>query len=233
MTGTKCIAILQSNYIPWKGYFDMMNRVDEFVLYDQVQYTKNDWRNRNKIKSPQGPVWLTIPVSTKGSFGQSILETQVTSRRWREKHWKSICQNYARAAYFAEYKPVFEPLYLADDETYLSNINRRFIDAVRAILGIETRLTQSTDYELIDGPTERLVHLCQQAGATEYLTGLAAKDYLDESLFTNAGIKLTWMDYSGYPEYDQLFPPFEHAVSVLDLIFNEGPNAPRYMKSFR
>jgi len=121
---------------------------------------------------------------------------------------------------------------LGSDEKFLSKINYRFIMAICKILGIKTKISWSMDYELIEGKTERLVHLCKQAGATEYLSGPAAKDYIEEELFQKAGIKLTFMDYSGYPEYSQLYPPFEHKVSIIDLIFNVGSNAPKYMKSF-
>lgn len=130
----KKIAILQSNYIPWKGYFDLINSVDEFVLYDDMQYTKNDWRNRNKIKTPQGVQWLTIPVTRK-SLGQKIKDTQVSDPSWRNKHWKTICQNYGKAKYFSTYAPLFESLYLNDSSPYLSEINKNFILAINSMLG--------------------------------------------------------------------------------------------------
>ena len=229
---TKRIAILQSNYIPWKGYFDMINSVDEFILYDTVQFTKNDWRNRNKIKTSQGPAWLTIPV--RHNFGQLIQDVQFSDSRWAQNHWRTIAQQYSKAAHFAQYKPIFEQLYAsAAQEQYLSVLNHRFIVEICGILGITTRITWSKDYEMVDGQTERLLHLCHQTGAGEYISGPAAKDYMQEELFRDAGIKLTYMDYSGYPEYKQLHPPFEHAVSILDLIFNAGQDAPKYMKSFR
>jgi len=110
----KKIAISQSNYIPWKGYFDLINIVDEFVIYDDAQYTKNDWRNRNKVQTQNGPTWLTIPVDTKGKLNQSISQAQVLNQLWRAKHWKTIAQSYAKSPYFTEYKDRFEKLYLAD-----------------------------------------------------------------------------------------------------------------------
>jgi hypothetical protein len=226
----KKVAILQSNYIPWKGYFDLMNQVDEFIIYDIVQFTKNDWRNRNRIKTPRGVEWLTIPVLHH--FGQTILETEISDRRWNAKHWRTICQNYAKAKYFANYKDLFESLYLGTSERSLSLVNCRFMTETCRLLGIKTKITWAQDYKIIKGQTERLVHLCQQAGATEYLSGHAARSYIDESLFVTEGIKLSYIDYSGYPVYDQLFPPFEHAVSIIDLIFNEGPHSASFMKSF-
>jgi hypothetical protein len=227
----KRIAILQSNYIPWKGYFDLINSVDEFILHDTVHFTKGDWRNRNKIKTPRGVIWLTIPV--RHGSGQLIQEMRVSDRAWSRKHWNHIMQNYAKAPNFREHKPLFESLYRdIAGEPSLSAINFRFLHEVCTILGVRTPITWSRNYRLIDGQTERLVDLCRQAGADEYLSGPAAKDYIQENLFSDAGIKLIYMDYSGYPEYRQLYPPFEHRVSILDLIFNEGLDAPKYMKSF-
>ena len=227
----KRIAILQSNYIPWKGYFDLINSVDEFILYDTAQFTKNDWRNRNTIKTPQGILWLTIPV--RHNFGQTIQETRVSDPSWGRRHWATLLQNYARAPHFGEYASLFENLYgEISGEQFLSAINYRFICEVCAILDIKTPITWSRDYRLADGKIERLVDLCRQAGADEYLSGPAAKDYLKEEPFLEEGIKVTYMDYSGYPEYRQLYPPFEHRVSILDVIFNEATEAPRYLKSF-
>ena len=228
----KKVAILQSNYIPWKGYFDVVNMVDEFILFDDRQYTRRDWRNRNKIKTPNGVQWLTIPVNVKGKYYQPICETTVSDKNWRYEHWKTIIHNYSKAKYFNEYKDFFEELFHGTEETYLSQINYRFIKAICNLLDIKTTFSWSIDYEIIEGKTEKLIHFCQQAGATEYLSGPAAKDYIDENLFQEAGIKLTFMEYSGYPEYSQLFPPFVHEVSIIDLIFNEGPDAIHYLKSF-
>ena len=227
----KKVAILQSNYIPWKGYFDIINTVDEFILYDDVQYTKNDWRNRNQLKTPNGKLWITIPIHQK-KLGQKINETLVVNDIWRKKHWKTIIQNYSMAKYFDDYSELFEKLYLGSNEKLLSNINYRFIVAICRVLGIKTKISWSMDYNLVEGKTERLVDICKQTGADEYISGPSAKGYIDEDFFKESGIKLRYMDYSGYPEYNQLFPPFEHAISIIDLIFNEGPNAQKYMKSF-
>lgn len=229
---SKKVAISQSNYIPWKGYFDLINSVDEFILYDDMQYTKRDWRNRNLIKSPSGLIWLTIPVQVKGKYLQKIKDTIVIDRQWAQDHWRSIVHNYSKANWFAAYKEPFEELYRGMEESFLSRINYRFISAICQVLSINTKLSWSMDYELVEGKTERLVDLCRQAGATEYLSGPAAKSYMDEELFSQVGLAVRYMDYSGYPEYQQLYPPFAPSVSILDLIFNEGPNATKYMKSF-
>lgn len=228
----KKIAILQSNYIPWKGYFDIINSVDEFILYDDMQYTRRDWRNRNKIMTPNGPLWLSISVNSKGKFFQKINETTVAGTDWVDKHWKSIQMNYARAEYFSQYGPRIHAIYEAcREKEFLSEINYLFLRELCDILDIHTEITWSSDYHLKDGKTERLVGLVQEAGGGYYLSGPAAKDYIVPELFQQAGIRLDWMDYSGYPEYRQLGPQFEHGVSVLDLIFNEGNSARRFMKT--
>lgn len=226
------VAILQSNYIPWKGYFDLIAAVDVFILYDEMQYTKNDWRNRNKIKTSDGIKWMTIPVKAD-SLHQKICETQVANRLWAIKHLKTLKANYSKAPYFKEYENWLTDLYnQVENEKLLSNINYKFIIEICNMLNIKTKICWSNDYELIDGKTERLVNLCQQAGATAYVSGPAAKDYIQPKLFEEANIRLTWMDYEGYPEYHQLYPPFEHPVSILDLILNEGINAPAFLKKF-
>jgi hypothetical protein len=229
---SKTIAVVQSNYIPWRGYFELINSVDEFILYDDVQYTIRDWRNRNIIKTSSGLLWLTIPVEVKGKYFQKIKDTRISDPTWGRKHWASIIRNYSRTKYFPMQKELFEELYLQADDKLLSHINYRFIVAICRILGIRTTISWSMDYDLIGDKTERLVHLCQQAGATAYLSGPSAKAYLNEDLFRSEDIAVSYMDYSGYPEYTQLYPPFQPQVSILDLIFNEGPQATNYMKSF-
>ena len=229
---SKKVAILQSNYIPWKGYFDLIHAVDEFILYDEMQYTKNDWRNRNKIKTPQGLAWLSIAVRQE-HLHQKINETQVFDPKWNVKHWRTLAQNYAKAPFFRLYKDELEAIYNTPDFTNLSTINAAFIKAVCGWLGIGTKISQSSDYQLGEGKSERLVQLVRDAGGTAYISGPAARDYLDVSLFEQAGQTVEWMDYAGYPEYRQLGPtPFEHGVSVLDLLFNTGPEAPHYMQTF-
>lgn len=226
----KKVAILQSNYIPWKGYFDLIGSVDEFILYDDMQYTRRDWRNRNQIKTPQGVQWLTVPVRVKGKYDQKIRDTEIDGGDWAVAHWKALAQNYARAPHFAEIAAWLEPLYLAASYTHLSELNRRFIEAVCAYLQIDTVISDSRDYTLVEGKTERLADLCAQAGGTEYVSGPSARDYVDESVFERSGIQLTWFDYAGYPEYPQLWGEFAHGVTVLDLLFNCGKDAGRFMR---
>ena len=228
-TLAKKVAILQSCYIPWKGFFDLVRRVDEFILYDDAQYTKRDWRNRNRIKTPHGPLWLTVPVEVKGKYLDAIKDMRVSDPHWNERHWRSIQASYSRAPYFDRYKPVLEELFRGCTSEWLSEINFRFISHFCETLSIETTLKWSMDYTLSDKRTERLVDLCRQARATEYLTGPAARAYIDADLFEAAGITLTYMDYNGYPEYEQLHPPFDHHVSIIDLLVHVGPDAVAHM----
>lgn len=229
----KKIAILQSNYIPWKGYFDMIAAVDEFILYDDMQYTRRDWRNRNQIKTPQGVQWLTVPVLVKGKYHQKIRETEIDGTDWAAAHWKAISINYRRTPHFDEIASWLEPLYLAETYTHVSQLNRRLIEAVCNYLGITTVIKNSWDYALLDGKTERLADLCVQGGATEYISGPSAKNYVQEQVFSDLGIKLTWFDYTGYPEYPQPWGDFTHGVTILDVLFNCGKESHHYMRYVR
>lgn len=228
----KRVAVVQSNYIPWKGYFDLINLVDEFILFDDVQYTRRDWRNRNIIKTPSGLKWLTIPVQVKEKYFQKINETKIHDPSWGRKHWATLVHNYARAKYFYEYSKNFEPLYLESNEEYLSQINFKFIETICRILGITTKLSWSREHTHVEGRTARLIALCKSVGGTHYISGPSGRSYIDEGLFEAEGIRLSYMDYSNYPMYFQLHGAFEHGVTILDLIFNEGNAAPRFMKSF-
>ena len=226
----KRVAIVQSSYIPWKGYFDLIRSVDEFILLDTVQFSKGSWRNRNRIKTKDGLAWLSIPVHTKGRLLQTIEDTVVSDPTWATRHWRNIQDAYARAPFFERYAEPFAAAYTSFRSDRLSHINRALTELACEALGITTRISSATAYRPGDGPTQRLVDLCRQAGATEYLSGPSARDYIDERLFTEAGIDLHFADYSGYPEYAQPYPPFEHAVSVLDLLFCTGPQALSFMK---
>ena len=228
----KTVAIVQSSYIPWKGYFDLIGLVDEFILFDDCQYTKRDWRNRNKIKSNNGALWLSIPVEVKGKYFQKICETKTMDDAWVEKHWKTLKTHYGKARFFSESAHFIEDLYAGiSSERYLSRINHHFIKGICKYLSIDTKISLSMDYGVINGKTERLIDLCEKAGASRYLSGPAAKAYIEEEKFIKAGIELLYMTYTGYPEYEQAYPPFDHHVSIVDLIFNTGESAKNYMLS--
>jgi len=227
----KRVAILQSNYIPWKGYFDIIASVDEFIIYDDVQFTKNDWRNRNKIKTQKGLQWLTVPVGQ--DINRLIKEVKINNSRWQTKHWASILHAYKRASYFDKIASALEPLYFNYEYSNLSHLNRTFIEFVCNQLGIKTKISNSWDYELVTGQTERLISICEQAGACEYISGPSARTYINQALFVKANIKLTWFEYSDYLKYSQLWGDFEHFVSVIDLLFNVGSDAEKYIKNLK
>ena len=212
------VSILQSNYIPWKGYFDIIDKSDCFVIYDEVQYTKNDWRNRNKIKTNQGVKWLTIPVSVKSS-SQRINETEVANQIWRRKHWTTIKENYGRQVGFERFGSVFENFYLKSDESFLSEINRNLISIISNILKFDTNILGSSMFPGSGFKTSRLVQICKQLNATTYLSGPSARNYIDIKMFKEENIDIEWMDYSCYSQYPQIYPPFEHNVSIIDLLF--------------
>lgn len=232
-TSSKKLIITQSNYIPWKGYFDSIALADEFILYDDVQYTRRDWRNRNLIKTPQGLQWLTIPVEVKGKFFQKIKETQISDNKWIHDHLKAIRLNYAKAEHFKEVFPLIESIYhKAEKFIYLSEINYLFLTEICNYLNIHTPIKFSYEYPYkSEDRNERLIEICQLAGATDYYSGPAAQNYMDLDLFKKHNIRVHWLDYSGYKEYKQLYPPFEHGVSIIDLLLNEGKESRTYLKN--
>lgn len=221
----KRLAAIQSSYVPWRGYFAVIDRVDLFVLYDDVQYTKNDWRNRNQVKTPHGTLWMTIPVRTTGRFGQRIDEVEIVDGHWAEKHWKTLRANYSRAACFAEVEPHVQRWYeLAAEERRLSRVNELFLRRICDLVGIATPFRRSTEFDLPADRNERLIALCEQAGCDEYVSGPAARTYLDQGRFAEHGLAVQWMDYQGLRDYPQLHSPeFVHHVSILDPLFNVGP----------
>lgn len=226
----KKVAILQSNYIPWKGYFDIIKMADVFVFYDDVQYTKNDWRNRNQIKTPNGLSWLTIPVTQK-SLNQKINETYASQLNWNKKHWNAITCNYSKSPYFKTFEKDFKDLYLSIETNNLSEINQIFIKKINEILEIKTETIDSRSLDLRGDKNERLIDAVKKLNGTHYISGPAAKSYLDLNKFESQSIQVEWVDYNGYREYSQLFGTFKHNVSVIDLIFNEGSNAVNFLKN--
>ena len=228
----KRVAVLQSNYIPWKGYFDIINSVDLFVFYDDLQYTKNDWRNRNKLKTANGASWLTIPVGT--NIRRRICDVELDDPAWQEKHWAALSNCYSGTPHFAQYADFFRDVYRGRRWTNLSALNQFLIRAIsRDFLGICTEFEDSRTFAPVGTRQDRLIDLLKKVGASWYLSGPAARDYIDPAAFAEAGIELAWQSYGGYPEYEQRFPPFEHGVSVVDLLFNMGPRAPEYIWGWR
>lgn len=231
---TKTIAILQPFYLPWKGYFDIIHEVDEFILYDTVRYTEHSWINRNQIKTPNGVRWISIPIKTAGRYRQQIREAEVVNSLWADKHRDILRLMYANTPYWNKYRKQFNDLY--DElyaEKYINRINEKSLFFVCDILEITTKITHSSDYKTTEGKTEKLIELCRQAGATRYISGSAAKSYIDEQKFIEAGIELVWKNYDGYPEYSQLHGEFVHGVSIVDLIFNMGEKSSYYIWGWR
>jgi hypothetical protein len=227
----KRVAILQSNYLPWKGYFDIIHDVDEFVFLDSAHYTRPDWRNRNRIKTARGAVWLTIPVGRRRD--RLIHEVELPANGWARDHWRQIEATYARAPHFETYRSLFEEILLAGSWQFLSDLNQHLIRTIaRELLGVRTQFRDSREFIIRGDRHERLLEILQQTGADAYVTGPAARSYIEPDRFAASGIELCWKEY-GYPEYPQLYPPFVHEVTILDLLFHAGPRAPWYIWGWR
>jgi hypothetical protein len=224
------IAIIQSSYIPWRGFFDLISRCDEFVIYDRVQFVKRHWHNRNRIKTAAGCEWLTIPVITKGRYEQPI-DTVEISEPWADKHWRAIELSYRRARHFDAFAGIVRGWYeRAAKERLLTEINALFLVEIAKLLGLATRIVRDTTYPASGAKSERLLTIIRAAGADRYLSGPSAKAYLDQELFASERVAVEWMAYEGYEDYPQLYGAFEPAVSILDLLFNVGQEAPRYAR---
>lgn len=223
-------AIVQSNYIPWKGYFDLIAAVDTFILYDDVQFTRRDWRNRNLIKTPHGVQYLTVPVKSKGRYDQLIRETEIDGDDWARDHWRAFEANYRRAPHSEEVFELLRPHFRPGVYTMLSDLNRGLLATICRYLGIETIIRSSSEFDLVGDRSERLAGMSVQAGAETYVSGPSARNYLDERTFGEKGLRVRWFDYDGYPQYPQLWGEFRHGVSIVDLMFACGKTAPQFMK---
>ncbi len=225
------VVILQPSYIPWRGVFDQIYRADLFIFYDDVQYDKHGWRNRNQIKTAQGKQWLTIPVHSAGvTQGRPIYEIEIDwSKPWAKSHWKALTFAYSRAPYFRRYAEFLEPFYQRRDR-FLADFTIDLTIALARLLGIShTRFMRSSELSGIEGKkTDRLIQILQRVGATHYLSGPSARAYIEPEKFAAAGISLEYIEYD-YPEYPQLYPPYDPHVSILDLLFMTGPNALNYI----
>lgn len=229
------VVITQSNYIPWKGYFDMIVNSDLLILLDDVQYTRRDWRNRNKIKTPSGSTWLTIPVETKGKYGsQRICETKISNNIWTNDHLNLISNSYKNAPKFKEVIDFLSDLYKkAQELAFLSEVNLLFISEICNYLGIKTKIKKSTDYYNLEElsnfeASERLLNLCNKVNCDTYITGPAAKNYMNVEIFKPIQIK--WANYNNYRQYDQLYGDFTHEVSIIDMLMMLGKNSPDFFK---
>jgi len=224
------VVVLQPSYIPWRGHFDQINRADVFVFYDDIQYDKHGWRNRNQIKTAQGKQWLTIPVHSKGAtHGLLIKDARVDwSKPWPKSHWKALTFSYAKAPHFQECAAFLEPFYQRHDE-FLADFTIDLTIALARRLGItHTRFIRSSELTGISGEkTDRLLQVLTRVGATHYISGPSAVEYLEDGKLAAAGITFEYMKYD-YREYPQLYPPYDPYVSILDLFFMTGPEALSY-----
>lgn len=225
------VVILQPSYIPWRGYFDQIRRADLFIFYDDVQYDKHGWRNRNQIKTAQGKQWLTIPVHSKGvTAGIAIKDVRIDgSKPWAKNHLKALTIAYSKSPYFKDYLPLLESFYSRRDAC-LADFTIETSIVLSRDLGItSTRFMRSSELPGIDGfKTDRLIQILKQVGATRYLSGPSAREYIEPQKFTEAGLTLEYIEYN-YTEYPQLYPPFDPYVSILDLLFMTGKDAHKYM----
>lgn len=226
------IAILQPSYLPWLGYFDQMARADVFVYLDDVQYTRRDWRNRNRIRTANGWMWLTVPVLSRGRFEQSIKDTRIDpSPVWKSKHLAALRHNYARAPFFDHYFNELSAVY-GREHAFLAELCYDLNDYLLRALGIEVELRRASEIRVEGKKAERILSLCQAMGADQYLTGDLARDYLDAGAFERAGIELAYQNYV-HPEYRQQYSGFVSHLSVLDLLFNVGPRSLEILSSGR
>lgn len=224
------VVILQPSYIPWRGYFHQICKADLFIFYDDVQYDKHGWRNRNRIKTPQGSRWITIPALSGGATVDHLLikDTRINwAKDWRNSHWQLLRQNYRAAPCFERYAPMLESFYQRHDD-FLADFTIDLTIALARELGIGTRFMRSSTLNATGTKTDRLVDILTRVGATHYISGPSARGYLDEARLAEAGMTLEYMTYD-YPEYPQLHPPFDPQVSILDLLFMTGPEASRYI----
>lgn len=226
-------AIDQPNYIPWKGYFDLIHDVDEFVFYNDVQYTARDWRNRNRIITPNGEKWLTVPVGRHTH--RLICEVKMQDHSWQKKHFETICFAYRKAPFYKKYIGFFEEVYMKRSWEYLYELDQYMTTYIsREFLGITTKFTDSREYPKSGAKHAKLLSLIESMGNVDvYLSGPAAKNYIIDSDYEEKGIKLAWKNYAGYPEYPQLSENFTHQVSIIDLLFNVGDDAPWYIWGWR
>ena len=225
------LAAIQSSYIPWKGYFDIINDVDIFVFYDDVQFTPRDWRSRNKIKGPSGAQWLTVPVGSKRS--RLICEVPILDHSWQEKHYQAIRNYYSNCHYYSLYSWILDEIYRSETWHSLSVFNQHVIKLLSSHLGIQVEFKTSHEFELVGSKQTRMMDLIKKVKATTYVSGPSAADYLQSDFFEKNGVELKFKDYTGYPEHAQKYGPFDHGVTVLDLIFNVGPEAPYYIWGWR
>jgi hypothetical protein len=221
----KC-AIIQPSYLPWRGYFHQIQKADVFVFYDDVQYDKHGWRNRNRIKTAAGPRWLTVPVTARGNVitGLPIHEVRIAGDRWVAKHLATLRQAYARAPNIDRCLSLLEP-HLSRGQTHLADLTIGLTIVLAEELGVRREFVRSSELRVAGERMDRLMAVLDRVGASHYISGPAARAYLNDGRLNDSGISVEYMEYD-YPEYAQLHPPYEPQVSVVDLLAMEGDRAP-------
>jgi hypothetical protein len=223
----RTVGVIQPSYLPWRGFFDFIHEVDVFVFLDDVQYTVRDWRNRNRIKTGDGTVWLTVPVL--GGRNQLICDAKIDNAQpWIRKHLQMIDRSYRRAAHFAEYFAALSAVYSHGFEL-LSDLDVALTKVLCGCLGLEREFVLASTLACPGSKDEKLLALVERVGGDVYLAGPSAAAYLQPQLWRDAGVELRYKDYSGYPPYAQVSEPFEPSVSVLDTLFMLGNAAPDYI----
>ena len=223
------LTILQPSYLPWLGFFEQMHRSDQFVLYDDVQFTRRDWRNRNRIRVQEGSVWLTVPVIQKNKYEQSLLETKIdNSTSWKRKHLKSIRCHYSKTPFFDLYFPWCEKTFNREWD-FLLDLSLETIQYLKGELKINTPLLRSSELGGSGNKSERLISICKQLGATQYLSGESARNYISEKDFSDQGIGLEYQNYQ-HPKYPQRYEGFVPFLSTIDLLFNCGDKSMGFLK---
>lgn len=227
------LGALQSSYLPWLGYFDQIHHCDLFIVYDDLQYTHKDWRNRNRIKTPAGTAWLTVPIHHSGGRPLPLNEAQIADQTWRHQHWDSIAHNYRKAPFFGVYSPELRAPY-RHPWHLLGDLNRTLLDRIIELLGISTPVLYSSDHNLERefraaygrdaDATDRIVFLCRHFSADRFLQGSAGRGYVQMDKILEAQIDLIFQDYV-HPVYRQRFEGFVPYLSIIDLLFNAGPDS--------
>jgi hypothetical protein len=227
------LAIAQPTYLPWLGYFGLLDQVDQFVILDTVQFEKQSWQQRNRIKTPTGLQWLTVPVTFRGRLGQRIVDVEIREPEFWRNHLRAVELNYRRAPFFDHYYPSFSDLLRsASSGLRLAELNvellRWFLDA----LGIKTSLVRSSELTVDGKRTHLLAEICSVVGAKTYISPLGSADYLlhDLAILTDQKVNVVFQNYV-HPSYRQLFPPFQSHASALDLLFNEGEDSMKIIRS--
>lgn len=224
MTG----VILQPSYIPWRGYFHLIHLADIFVFLDDVQYTKRDWRNRNLVKGPHGPHWLTVPVITRGRRQQLIKDVEIdNSTSWGKHHASTLRHCYAQSRYFDKYMDFLEEKY-ARPWGNLCELDVDFTRSLAHLLNIHTHFVRSSELNAGGTRAEKLISICKLLNITTYISGPSARDYIPLEAFARENIELVYHSYE-YPEYPQLFGDFAPNVTIVDLLFNCGDRSSSYI----